>query len=607
MERIAWLVSCSCNPFLLMAKHFMARHLAYRQWAVRSLLAVAVFVFWAWVYAPALAWQEQFQLFLFDADYLTERLAVPGGVAAYLAEFLTQFYNHLWMGAAVLAVLHVLLQLLTEPLMRRVNGGKPLSGILWGLSFLPSLALWFILGDESLMPAFTVSLLCVLMAMVSYPLDRKKQLVYALCAVPVVYWVAGPLVWMLAVYVLIIGWRESASRWRGICLGMAMLMFGFVCVWLSALFEPYPLRCLLGSVFYYRFPEVVPLSVVVLPVLCLLVVGAVPPLERMTARAKNPRWVAVGVWGSLLAASILLIPQGYDKQKYELVEYDYLVRTGQWEEIVRKAEQHQPSLPMSVCAVNLALGMTNQLGDRAFEFFQHGAEGLLPKFVRDFNSTQLTGEAYFQLGLVNTAQRYAFEAMEAIPNYYKSGRAVKRLAETNLINGQYRVAEKYLRMLEKTVFYRRWAQSRREMLADTTLIDRHPVYGRLRRLRLTDDFLFSEAELDKICGQLLMHDKENRLAMQYLVLYPLLERDLDKFMNYAAYANSLSGYNPTICQEGIAFACMAGNRGIPRGAVSAPVMNRFTHFGRAYAQGGKNAPGLEAFRNTVWYYLIKEQ
>ena len=584
----------------------MARHLAYRQWAVRSLLAVAVFVFWAWVYAPALAWQEQFQLFLFDADYLTERLAVPGGVAAYLAEFLTQFYNHLWMGAAVLAVLHVLLQLLTEPLMRRVNGGKPLSGILWGLSFLPSLALWFILGDESLMPAFTVSLLCVLMAMVSYPLDRKKQLVYALCAVPVVYWVAGPLVWMLAVYVLIIGWRESASRWRGICLGMAMLMFGFVCVWLSALFEPYPLRCLLGSVFYYRFPEVVPLSVVVLPVLCLLVVGAVPPLERMTARAKNPRWVAVGVWGSLLAASILLIPQGYDKQKYELVEYDYLVRTGQWEEIVRKAEQHQPSLPMSVCAVNLALGMTNQLGDRAFEFFQHGAEGLLPKFVRDFNSTQLTGEAYFQLGLVNTAQRYAFEAMEAIPNYYKSGRAVKRLAETNLINGQYRVAEKYLRMLEKTVFYRRWAQSRREMLADTTLIDRHPVYGRLRRLRLTDDFLFSEAELDKICGQLLMHDKENRLAMQYLVLYPLLERDLDKFMNYAAYANSLSGYNPTICQEGIAFACMAGNRGIPRGAVSAPVMNRFTHFGRTYAQGGKDAPGLEAFRNTVWYYLISK-
>ena len=78
-------------------------------------------------------------------------------------------------------------------------------------------------------------------------------------------------------------------------------------------------------------------------------------------------------------------------------------------------------------------------------------------------------------------------------------------------------------------------------------------------------------------------------------------------MNYAAYTNSLSGFNPTICQEGIAFACMMQKRGIPRGAVSAPVMNRFTHFAQAYAQRDKNASLLAAFRNTVWYYLIKEQ
>lgn len=580
---------------------------AYTKWIGRSLLAIAVFIFWAWAYAPALAWQEQFQLFLFDTDYLMERLAVPGGVATYLAEFLTQFYNNPWMGGAVLAVLHVLLQVLTERLMRRANAGEPISNILWAFSFLPPLALWMVLGDESLMPAFTVSLLFVLAIMAFYPSGRMKQTVYALCAIPLLYWTVGPLVWMFAVYVLFSGWGDSASRRFSLCLGVAMLMFGFVCVWASTWVAPYPLRVLLGSVYYYRFPEVVPLSVVAFPAFCLILVALVRPLERMVLRAKNPRWLTVGVWVVLLAVSLLLIPQGYDKQKYELVEYDYLVRTQQWEEIIRKAEQHQPSLPMSVCAVNLALGMTNQLGDRAFEFFQHGAEGLFPKFVRDFNSTQLTGEAYFQLGLVNTAQRYAFEAMEAIPNYYKSGRVVKRLAETNLINGQYRVAEKYLRMLEKTAFYRTWAQSRMEMLADTILIDQHPVYGRMRRLRLTDDFLFSEVELDKICGQLLMHNRENRLAMQYLVLYPLLERDLDKFMNYAAYTNSLSGFNPTICQEGIAFACMMQKRGIPRGAVSAPVMNRFTHFAQAYAQRDKNASLLAAFRNTVWYYLIKEQ
>lgn len=572
---------------------------------LRMVLAVAVFVFWGWAYAPALAWQEQFQLFLFDVDYLTDRLAVPGGMAAYVAQFLTQFYNHPLMGAAVLAILHVLLQGVTLRLMRRENGGKPLSGLMQVLSFLPPLALWFVLGDESLMPAYTVSLLGVFAVLLACPSGVKGRLWYGLCAIPVVYWLAGPLVWMLAVYVLLCGLRDSVSRRAGLCLGVAMLMYGFVCVWLSTWFAPYPLRGLLGGVFYYRFPEVLPLSVLLLPAGCLLLIGLTGPLARWTSRAKNPRWQTIGAWIILPVAALLLIPRGYDKQKYELVEYDFLVRTQQWDKIIRKAEEKQPSLPMSVCAVNLALGMTGQLGERAFQFYQHGAEGLLPKFVRDFNSTQLTGEAYFQLGLVNTAQRYAFEAMEAIPDYQKSGRVVKRLVETNLINGQYKVAEKYLRMLEKTLFYRRWAQSRREMLADTALIDRHPVYGRMRKLHLTDDFLFSEVELDKICGQLLMHNRENRLAMQYLVLYPLLERDLNKFMNYAAYVNSISSYNPTVCQEGIAFACMMQKRGIPPGAVSAPVMNRFSHFGQAYSQGGKNSPQLEAFRNTVWYYLIK--
>jgi hypothetical protein len=117
---------------------------------------------------------------------------------------------------------------------------------------------------------------------------------------------------------------------------------------------------------------------------------------------------------------MLIVPRGFDAKKYELIEYDYLVRIQNWNGIIAKAEKKMPDLPMSVCATNLALAMTNQLGDRAFDFYQHGSEGLLPKFERNFATTQLTGEVYFWLGLVNTAQRFAFEAMEAIPNYNKS-------------------------------------------------------------------------------------------------------------------------------------------------------------------------------------------
>ena len=61
---------------------------------------------------------------------------------------------------------------------------------------------------------------------------------------------------------------------------------------------------------------------------------------------------------------------------------------------------------------------------------------------------------------------------------------------------------------------------------------KHPLYGRLRRMRLNEDFLYSDHEIDKICGRLLMQNHENVLAMQYMLLYPLLENNYGKFVQY---------------------------------------------------------------------------
>ena len=55
------------------------------------LFGVAVLLFWGSVYPAHISYQEQFQLFLFDADYWWERIVVPGGLADYIAEYLTQF------------------------------------------------------------------------------------------------------------------------------------------------------------------------------------------------------------------------------------------------------------------------------------------------------------------------------------------------------------------------------------------------------------------------------------------------------------------------------------------------------------------------------------
>lgn len=559
----------------------------YSKPGLTLLFGLAVFLFWRFRYPFVLSYQEQLQLFLFDSDYFWERMAEPGGFARYVAEFLTQFYNNVTAGALILAVMYMLVQRLSWRLMR--------TDAHYAWSFVPVVLLWHAMGDESILPTYVVALMLTIL--VTWLMAKRfwawgyetamlvRKLKVMLVLVPLMYWLVGPMVLLMAMFLMPLA-----------------VVYAFALMLLSAHYLPFPTSRVMIGISYYRFPDTLTLMPVVVPVVLWLIANFVRLLPR------SIRWMNMSIAALVLTGiGAVVLGWGYEARKYELIKYDYLVRIGDWRGIIAQAEKKMPDLPMSVSATNLALAMTDQLGDRAFDFYQRGTEGLLPKFERNFATAQLTGEIYFHLGLVNTAQRFAFEAMEAIPNYNKSTRVVKRLAETNLINGQYKVAEKYLRMLEKTVFYRRWAQRTLAMLGDEDAINRHPLYGSLRQCRLQEDFLFSDRELDKICGQLFMQNHQNRMAAQYLLMMPLLDKDLARFMQYAQYVQGKIQYDPRSSQEAIAFAFMQQRRQPPQGLVSQLVLQQMNDFARTYSSGGKDAPGLERFRNTVWYYLTLGQ
>jgi hypothetical protein len=555
-----------------------------RYWKVglTVLFGLAVFLFWQYRYPFVLAYQEQLQLFLFDDDYFCERMSEPGGLARYIAEFMVQFYNLVTIGAAVIALLFVLVQRLMWRLMSSKTDGSYL------LSFLPVVLLWYAMGDESVMLTYVIALIMALSVALAWSrwfADGVlwKKFIVALVIIPMLYWLIGPMVLLVAL--MMMPWLVSVSA----------VVYALGLMLLSAHFLPFPMMRVMLGISYYRIPVTLPYMLMVIPVVAAFI--------TWSSRMDWLRWKYMGPLSvGVLVLGLLFVPRGYDARKYGLIEYDYLVRVGDWNAIIQKAERQMPDLPMSVSATNLALGMTNQLGDRAFDFYQRGTGGLLPRFERNFATAQLTGEIYFHLGLVNTAQRFAFEAMEARPNYNKSARVVKRLAETNLINGQYEVARKYLQMLEKTVFYRLWAQRTMAMLGDEKAINGHPPYGMLRQYRLQDDFLFSERELDKICGQLFIHNQQNMMAAQYLLMMPLLDGDVARFMNYAQYVQGKIAYNPRHCQEAIAFAFFQQRQQPPQGLVNQLTLQQMNEFARVYGSD-KNSPELAEFKNTVWYYL----
>ena len=546
------------------------------------LFGIAVFLFWRIRYPFALTYQEQFQLFLFDDDYFCSRMAEPGGLARYMAEFLVQFYNGVTYGALILAFLYMLVQRLTWRLMRSEGH--------YALSFIPSVLLWYAMGDESVMLTYVVALLIAMAIAWGWRSWSEKwsqwvRWIVALLLIPVVYWLIGPMVLLVAL--LMMPWTIT----------VATLLYSLGLILLSAHYLPFPmLRTVLG-ISYYRFPIMLPYLLMVIPVVVWLMADFIKFLPQ------TKRWVNVTEALLVLVTIAFLVDLGYDKKKYELIEYDYLVRIRDWKGIIAKAEKQMPDLPMSVSATNLALAMTNQLGDRAFEFYQRGTQGLFPKFERNFANSQLTGEIYFHLGMINTAQRLAFESMEAIPNYNKSARAVKRLAETNIINGQYKIAEKYLRMLEKTIFYRPWAKQMMATLGNEKAINEHPLYGTLRQYKLPKDVLFSDGELDHICGLLFLHHQQNLMAAQYLLMMPLLDRDIELFMAYVKVVQNRIQYNPRSCQEAIAFAFMRQGQRPPQGFVSQIILQQMDRFAGIYSSD-KTSPELNGFKNTLWYYLM---
>ena len=539
------------------------------------LFGIVVFLFWRFRYPFALTYQEQLQMFLFDGDYFCERMAEPGGFARYIAEFLVQFYNSVTIGAFIIALLYMLVQRLTWRLMQRK--------VHYAMSIVPVKRLWFAMGDENVMLTYVVALVIALVAILV--LNRCRKILLTLLILPLLYWLIGPMALLVAVCTLPIS-----------------VIWVLAVMLLSAHYLPFPMQRVMLGISYYRVPVTIPYWLMAIPVLVALLYW----VHRLMKKMKTSPRMEVGLAVVVVVLAVLFVPRHYDAKKYGLIEYDYLVRINDWNSIIAKAEKQMPDLPMSVGATNLALGMTNQLGDRAFDFYQRGIGGLLPKFERNFATAQLTGEIYFHLGLVNTAQRFAFEAMEAIPNYNKSARVVKRLAETNLINGQYKVAEKYLRMLEKTIFYRPWAQRTLQMLGNEEAINKHPLYGTLRKYRLQEDLLFSENELDKICGQLFMHNQNNQMAAQYLLVMPLLDRDIPRFMQFVKVVQNRIPYNPRSCQEALAFAFMQQRQQPPQGLINQLILQQMNDFARVYSQD-KNSPELVRFKNTVWYYLTVEQ
>ena len=586
-----------------------------------SVIAVFIYYFWAVPYRAALSYREQLQLFQTTDTYFNSLAGRPGGPAAYIGEFLTQFFNDFRIGAAVMSGLMTLFLMLCYLVNRKFAPSIP-KFINLSLSIIPLLSLFLFFGNPDVTLTFMIAIIVSAAGTYLFTIadfDRRNAagkyqpicnktkrcaITYLLmiAGTSLLYWLAGPasVIFTLTTTAYICTDREASFLYKAIYATVAVeCLAANIYAWSCIL--TYLTGYQLIGIGYMMIPDMVYAGQIIVAALCVVV----PVLAVFFARI--PQKVAVPILAAVeILAIIFFYPKSYDRTTYRLIDYDYMVRTNNWKGILDYSDKHDPDLPLSVSATNLAAGMTELLDCTAFHYRQHGAEGLIPPFVKETLSSWTTGEIFFQLGMINSAQRFYFEGMEAIPNYNKSGRAIKRLAETAIIRGEYSLAKKYLAILENTIFYKKWAQRNLDLLNNPEAVDKHPLYGSMRKKMIDEDYLFSEGELDKTLGQLYLKDSGNNLAKQYLILYPLLQRDLNKFAQYmGVVAETQPSYNPLLAQQALAFISMKNGQPIPKNIVPPAVEQSLRNFAQAWTS--KNPSLLEPYRRTLFHYLLSQE
>ena len=453
------------------------------------LFGVAVLLFFGLAYPHHLHYQEQYQLFLFDSTYVWDVMKHPGGLADLLGRFCTQFFLFAWVGAAIITLLLSAVQLLT---LRLINSQLSTlnSQLFYGLSFVPSFLLWlFLLDENALLSGVWAVLLTLLVACLIVKLTSGwLRRILLIIAIPILYILVGP-----------------------------------VCF-------PIPIDSLWLGVHYYRYPTAFPWILWAAAISVFVIVGLVLLIRHRLKHSSHLSPLTSFLSFALVAVAMgVLIWKNVNIKAEKVMKYDFMACHQQWNRIIETVNKEKPNNQIGVTVQNLALAMRGMLLEHMFDYNQNSIHGLLPDVKEDATSPMPTAEAFYQLGMINVAQRTVFEAQEAILDFQKSGRCYKRLAQTNLINGQYEVARKYLTALQKTLFYRDWANETLPLLGNEKAVASHPEYGRLRQCAYNEDFYFSDHVTPEMLESLYYRNTDNRLAYQYLLAYCVLTGDQERY------------------------------------------------------------------------------
>lgn len=563
------------------------------------LFLAGTFVYFRLFSGYILFFQEQQSLFTFTGDYIREFFLKPGGILELAGKFLTQFYADKFAGSLILSII------LTLPIPLIFLSGKNKSENTTSnfLLYIPSSLLLLMQTHYYHLMEFNLGFVFVLIFyhFIKRLLKEKKLLI--LLVFPIIYYVLGSFSWLfLAIYIFnyVFGSQNGKFLFSALALAESILI--------PFLFKKY---LFLGSykvMFSTPWPFINNNLHNTLLIICLIYLPIIFVINNYYSN-KVPAIFKRRKFNLLSGAFIMFLGFSFlvkltDTQTDNVVQMEEMVTEGKYNEAIDYQEKEASGNLISQYFYNISLAETDQLCDRLFFGRQDFGTGAL---ILPWGDKHLSWGAYFfyEAGLANEAERWAYEEMVT---YGQKPQNILMLVKTNIVNRNYRMAEKYIKILKNTIYYSREAIAYEKMISDTSFLT-SDISAKMKIQPGKDFFIYVDSAENNL-PQLVNTNMRNTKAYEYLMSWLMLNKNVEAVVNNTALLKKM-GYSriPRHIEEAILMYHNSTGKFPNLGGLtlSRDSQERFSSYFNTYIKARNNPSSLKEimrsrFGNTYWYY-----
>ncbi len=545
---------------------------------------------------------EQDQMFRFSANYFQDKIVRPGGFALVIAQFLLQFFSIKYLGATILSILLTFIVFVVGGIMKRFESRKEFLI----LSLIPSVLLMYAQFQFNYQLQGTIAFLLAVVALYTYLMLKNYsiRLITGLVLTVLLFIFAGSVFVLFAVSALLFELLRRNKKWylSGTFLIVATVVIVFSIR--TGMLGEFKFAAL-PDMYYNNLLKSPPYSIFAwlsMP-LCSIVAFVSPYLNNKDSRVKSQVFFSIG----FVLIGVFIFTAFEKENNPESTKYkklDYYSYTSQWDKIIEiNKERTNNYLHLNI--LNRALSEKGELADRMFAFNQNGVYSLMV----EGNVPALLTDIYFTMGDIATSQRYAFEAYISSQGN-ENPRMLQRLVQTNLIFGAFPVAEKYISLLEQTLFYKKWASAQRKFLYNDATVESDPLLGNKRKGLHPEGEEYNIFGIERDLEDIAAANPSDKKAIEYLGAIYLLNKDIvklhDLFDKY--YNGKVLQKMPRSFQEAVMIMSVNFPDVLDKYAVSPEVQNGFYGFNKDVTDNQQNYYLKDLifnkYGNTYWYYYM---